>query len=78
MLFIRCVGGLLRERRELLPGVTTLARLVASVRDAANRRLWDVLRELLSSEHQAELDRLLVPSVPDDARPGDPVVERCP
>ncbi|MBG6089617.1 TnpA family transposase [Actinomadura viridis] len=49
----------LRERRVLLPGVSTLARLVASVREAANQRLWDTLCGVLSVGQRAVLDSLL-------------------
>ncbi|MFJ9775391.1 Tn3 family transposase [Kitasatospora sp. NPDC101157] len=58
--------GWLRERRVLLPGVTTLARLVASVREAANQRLWDTLYGLLSVGQRGVLDSLL--AVPPGAR----------
>nr|WP_308346785.1 DUF4158 domain-containing protein [Streptomyces sp. ISL-66] len=50
--------GWLRERRVLLPGVTTLARLVAGVREAANQRLWETLYGLLSPGQRAALDEL--------------------
>ncbi|MFF0145757.1 DUF4158 domain-containing protein [Amycolatopsis sulphurea] len=49
----------LRERRALLPGVTTLVRLVASRRDVATQRLWETLYALLTDEQKAMLDRLL-------------------
>jgi len=39
----------LRERKVLLPGVSTLARLVARVRDDTTRRLWDELEGLLTA-----------------------------
>ncbi|MEU4359422.1 Tn3 family transposase [Streptomyces virginiae] len=62
-------AGWLRERRVLLPGVTTLTRLVASVREAANQRLWDSLYGMLSTGQRAVLDSLL--TVP----PGERVSE---
>ncbi|GGT49375.1 Tn3 family transposase [Streptomyces atratus] len=62
-------SGWLRERRVLLPGVTTLTRLVASVREAANQRLWDTLYGMLSVGQRAVLDSLL--TVP----PGERVSE---
>lgn len=62
--------GWLRERRVLLPGVTTLARLVASVREAANQRLWDTLCGLLSIGQRAVPDSLL--TVPPGAWVSEP------
>ncbi|MFB7739490.1 Tn3 family transposase [Streptomyces sp. NPDC056112] len=59
-------GGWLRERRVLLPGASSLARLVGTVREAANNRLWDTLYGLLSTGQRAVLDSLL--SVPPGAR----------
>ncbi|HSK89835.1 MAG TPA: DUF4158 domain-containing protein [Euzebyales bacterium] len=51
--------GWLRESRVLLPGVTTLVRLVASRREAATQQLWDTLYGLLTEEQKAMLDGLL-------------------
>ena len=47
------------ERRILLPGATTLARLVATVRDRAAGRLWRTLAEIPSSEQRQQLGTLL-------------------
>ncbi|GAB2804601.1 Tn3-like element Tn3 family transposase [Streptomyces chlorus] len=58
--------GQLRERRVLPPGVTTLTRLVASMREAANQRLWDTLYGMLSIGQRAVLDSLL--TVPPGGR----------
>ena len=51
--------GWLRERKVLLPGVTTLARLVAKVRDDTTKRLWGVLGGLLTIGQRYVLDQLL-------------------
>ena len=52
--------GWLRERDVLLPGVTTLARLVARERDAATGRLWESLYAATAGQQRAALDALLV------------------
>jgi hypothetical protein len=59
----------LRERKILLPGVTTLTRLVAKIRDDSRRRLWDELEALLSPGQRRGLDRLL--EVPPGSRVPD-------
>jgi TnpA family transposase len=50
----------LRSRGVLLPGVSVLARLVASVRDATTARLYDTVADSLTSSQRSALDGLLV------------------
>jgi hypothetical protein len=59
----------LRDRKVLLPGVTTLARLVAKVRDDTTRRLWEQLQGLLTPAQRYVLDQLL--EVPSGSRVSD-------
>jgi len=54
------------ERKILLPGVTVLVRLIASVRDRASTRLWQALSERLTDEHRDRLEKLLV--IPEGSR----------
>ncbi|MFC4590226.1 DUF4158 domain-containing protein [Sphaerisporangium corydalis] len=61
--------GWLRERKVLLPGVTTLARLVARVRDDTTKRLWGALEGLLTVGQRYVLDQLL--EVPPGSRVSD-------
>jgi hypothetical protein len=58
-LFVGAVGWL-RERLVLLPGLTTLRRLVGGVRDEVTQRLWDVLAALLTTKQARLLERLLI------------------
>ncbi len=59
----------LRERKVLLPGVTTLARLVAKVRDDTTHRLWGELERLLTTGQRYVLGQLL--EVPPGSRISD-------
>jgi hypothetical protein len=54
------------ERKVLLPGVTVLARLVASVRERAAKRLWRILAYLPNTLVQRRLVGLLF--LTDDSR----------
>ena len=67
-IFIDAVGWL-RNRDVLLPGVSTLTRLVAQVRDDTTRRLWSVLEGLLTVGRRYVLDQLL--EVPPGSRVSD-------
>jgi hypothetical protein len=59
----------LRERRVLLPGVTTLARLVARVRDEVLERLWATLAAMPTDQQARQLEVLL--EVPEGSRTSD-------
>ena len=59
----------LRERCVLLPGVTTLARLVARVRAEGDGRLWETLAAVPSESELVALDGLL--DVAEGARISD-------
>ena len=58
--------GWLREQDVLLPGVSTLARLVARVREAATQRLWETVSAAVTVQQRVALDALL--EVPAGAR----------
>lgn len=49
----------LRERRVLLPGISTLTRSVASIREKATERLWETLATLLAPAQATRLDEIL-------------------
>ena len=51
--------GWLRRRKVLLPGVTTLARLIARLRQEAAERLWGEFEALVTSSQRHVLEQLL-------------------
>jgi TnpA family transposase len=55
------VTARLVEHKILLPGVTVLERLVASVRERTAKRLWQILAKIPSKEQRSKLEALLVP-----------------
>jgi hypothetical protein len=55
------VTARLVEQKILLPGVTVLERLVASVRERTANRLWRILSKIPSSEQRFKLEALLLP-----------------
>ena len=57
------------NRKILLPGVSTLSRLIAQVRDRAANRLWRMLASLPSPEQITLLEGML--SVPEGSRQSD-------
>ncbi len=56
----------LRQQRVLLPGVSSLAEVVASVRHASQQRLYTLLAGAVSAEQALELERIL--RVPEGRR----------
>lgn len=56
----------LAQRRVLLPGVTTLTRLVARIRERTEARLWMDLSRVVTSEERRRLETLLV--IPEGSR----------
>jgi hypothetical protein len=60
------VTARLVERKILLPGVSTLTRLIAQARERAATRLWRRLAQAPTHEQRTQLERLL--AAPDGAR----------
>ena len=65
LLFDLATGWLI-QHKILLPGVSTLTRLISEVRERASNRLWLRLSELPTSEQVAKLETLL--QIPDGSR----------
>lgn len=49
----------LLDKKVLLPGVTTLTRLISSIRERVAERLWQRLSEVCTPEQRTDLEGLL-------------------
>jgi TnpA family transposase len=56
----------LMQRKVLLPGISTLTRLIAQIRDRATLRAWQRLASLPNEDQRRQLEALL--QVPEDKR----------
>ncbi|NOZ54444.1 MAG: Tn3 family transposase [Gammaproteobacteria bacterium] len=56
----------LAQNKILLPGLTTLSRLISEIRERAANRLWQCLSSLPTDEQEAKLETIL--QVPDGMR----------
>ena len=65
LLFDLATGSLI-QHKVLLPGASTLTRLISQIRDRAESRLWQQLSSLPNTEQQVKLDSLL--QIPETAR----------
>ncbi|HAF0953030.1 TPA: Tn3 family transposase [Salmonella enterica subsp. enterica serovar Derby] len=54
--------GWLMQHRIILPGATTLTRLISEVREKATLRLWNKLALIPSAEQRSQLEMLLGPT----------------
>ncbi|CDL56100.1 transposase [Klebsiella pneumoniae] len=64
------------QHRIILPGATTLTRLISEVREKATLRLWNKLALIPSAEQRSQLEMLLGPT--DCSRLSSGITEKRP
>ncbi len=64
------------QHRIILPGATTLTRLISEVREKATLRLWNKLALIPSAEQRSQLEMLLGPT--DCSRLSTGITEKGP
>ncbi|WP_010648716.1 Tn3 family transposase [Oceanobacillus massiliensis] len=59
----------LRKRKVILPGMTTIERIIWNARDQAEKFIFKVLNDALSTEQKQQLDSLLEPTMDNGKTP---------